>query len=361
MRQGYYMYKENRPSPSGLPAIVGKIFHQSIHYVVHHGYDPEIATYASVYEHNGLPEGENMAYMIQLTERAYDRVLDMQSEYAELTSELHVLVEIAPGIEVQAYLDIIVDDPSADELIISDFKTSWVSYAANKTHQLRLYGLLFKILRGYVPSVFKGKLIFPRLSKEEDQEIVFTDEMLEETRQWALNVIKAIEEAGSDIHKHPMTTNKRNCELCPYVNLCASDYLEHIPAAGLPSDHIEAELIGEYLVLQELTLKRMKEGLKEYVKGTDAVATTKGTWEFKSSEPSPKIDIQALKGYADLHHIDFLKLVNIDSKKLKELIENDATGELQGLVKYTNPRQTFVFTTSSEDDGFYDDEAMSYD
>lgn len=354
MRQGYYQYKEHRPSPSGLPATTGKIFHLSIAYVIKDGFSPDIASYTSIYEHNGLPEGETASGIIRLTKQAYERVLAMESEYTETFSENHIIVEIAPGVEVQGYLDIIIDDPANDELTIADFKTSWVGYAADKTHQLRLYGLLYKIYKNYIPSKFKGKLIFPRLSAEFDSEIVFTDEMLEETRTWALEIIKRIEEAGNDINNHPMTSNKRNCELCPFISLCASGYSGLLPNSGEPSDHIEAGLIGEYILLQEQSIKRMKEGLKQYIKSTESVEISKGIWEFKESEPSPKIDLILLQEYANKNGIPFTRLVSVDSKKLKELLDEDTNGELKNLVTYTTPRNSFVFTVNEANNDFFE-------
>lgn len=359
MRKGYYIYIVGRSTPSGLPAIIGKIFHTSSQYMFQLGFSPVDATRASIYEHGGLPEGETANDMIRMAYNAYNRVNQLIGEYAEVTSEIHLEAELAPGVVVQGFLDIAIEDLSKDEILIVDYKTSWVPYDANKTHQLRLYALLYTIIRNnMLPSVFRGRLVFPRLN-EGDNEILITEDMMNETKAWVLEIVNRINEAGSTITNFPMTSNKRNCELCPFTSLCAASYVEGLPASGTPADHIEAEAIGDYIVMQELQLKKMKEGLKNYIKVTESVETLRGTWEFKFSEPSPKISIDDLKTYAAMSKQDITEVMALDNKKVMQWLESDATGFLSSHASFTSPRSTFVFTPhSNNEEDFVEEEMM---
>ncbi|GGG18497.1 RecB family exonuclease [Paenibacillus abyssi] len=350
MRMGFHKYVEGRPDPSGLPAIVGKIFHAAFNKVISDGHSPDDAVFASIYEQGGLPEGVRASDLIRMTEFTFRRVSAIQGEFADITSEVHLQLEVAPGIIVQAYLDLIIEDPANDEVLISDLKTSWAPFEAHTTKQLPLYGLLFKEMRGgFVPSSFRGMLIFSRHSNA-DSEIEFTEELLEETRQWVVELVGRIEAAGTDINNFPMTEDRRKCENCPFTTLCASGYVQGLPGDGVPKDDAEAVLIGQFILFQELALKRMKEGLKAHVKNTQKpIDLPMGQWDFKQSEPSPKIPVEVLRQFAEDHELNVDDVITADNKKVKEWIESDVTGFLKSQATYTSPRSTFSFTDRKEE------------
>jgi len=350
MRMGYHKYIEGRPEPSGLPAIIGKIFHFAFSKLICEGYSPEDAVFASIYEHGGLPEGERADHLIRMVELTFRRISDLHGEFADITSETHLKLEVAPGIFVQAYLDLIIEDPANDEVTIVDLKTSWSPFEASSTKQLPLYGLLFKEMRGgFVPSTFRGILIFPRLAKA-DSEIIFTDELLEETRKWVIDLVGRIEAAGTDIRNFPMTDDRKKCENCSFASLCAAGYVKGLPGNGSPKDDAEAALIGQFILLQEQALKRMKEGLKSYVKKTNTpIDLPMGRWEIKQSEPSPKIPIDILRNFAEDHGLNVDEVLTADSRKIREWIESDVTGFLRSQATYTNPRSMFTFTDRKEE------------
>ncbi|MCY9665823.1 PD-(D/E)XK nuclease family protein [Paenibacillus alginolyticus] len=350
MRMGYHKYIEGRPDPSGLSAIIGKIFHSAFSKVINEGLSPDDSVMSSIYEHGGLPEGERAYDLVRMTEYTFRRISEVQGEFSDITSETHLRIEIAPGIFVQAYLDLIIEDPANDEVIIADLKTSWAPFEASSTRQLPLYGLLFKEMRGgFVPAAFRGLLIFTR-HVNADSEITFTDELLEETREWVVRMVQNVQAAGTDINNFPMTDDRRTCEHCPFASLCAAGYVNDIPGDGVPKDDVEAALIGQYLLFQEQALKRMKEGLKAYVKSTNTpIDLPMGRWEFKQSEPTPKIMIEVLRQFADDHGLNADQVITTDSKKVKEWVESDVTGFLKSQATYMNPRSTFTFSDRKEE------------
>jgi hypothetical protein len=350
MRMGYHKYIEGRPDPSGLPAIIGKIFHTAFNKVINEGYSPADSVMASIYEHGGLPEGERAWDLVRMTEFTFRRISEVRGEFSDITSETHLKIEIASGIIVQAYLDLIIEDPANDEVIIADLKTTWSPFLATSTKQLPLYGLLFKEMRGgFVPTSFRGLLIFPRQSNS-DSEIIFTDELLEQTRQWVIDLVHRIETAGTDINNFPMATERKTCENCPFASLCAAGYMNGLPGDGVPKDGAEAALIGQYVLFQEQALKRMKEGLKAYVKSTmTPIDLPMGRWDFKQSEPIPKIPIDVLRQFADDHGLTVDDVITADSKKVKGWVESDVTGFLKSKATFTNPRSTFAFIDHKEE------------
>lgn len=350
MRMGFHKYIEGRPEPSGMPAIIGKIFHSAFSKVINEGHSPDDSVMASIYENGGLPEGERASDLVRMTEYAFRRISALQGEFSDITSETHLKIEVAPGIIVQAYLDLIIEDPANDEVIIADLKTTWAPFEASSTKQLPLYGLLFKVMRGgFVPATFKGRLIFPRVANA-DSEIIFTDELLEQTREWIVNLVQKIEAAGTNMNNYPMTDDRRTCEYCPFASLCAAGYVNGLPGDGIPKDDAEAALIGQYLLFQEQALKRMKEGLKAYVKTTKTpVDLPMGSWDYKQSEPTPKIPIDVLRQFADDHCLNVDDVITADSKKVKEWVESDVTGFLKSQATYTNSRSTFAFTDRKEE------------
>ncbi|MGM8216846.1 PD-(D/E)XK nuclease family protein [Bacillaceae bacterium W0354] len=348
-RAFYHKYVEERPDPSGAPAIIGKIFHYAMELVVNEGYEPEDAVYASIYVHNGLPEGEIADSLIYMVNRTYTRLLDYQDEFADVTTELHLFVETEHG-KLQGYLDLVVDNPALDELTIADYKTTWQPFSAEESQQLKLYGWMYKQMRGgYVSSNYKGKLIFPRRSEFADSDVLFSDEELEAAYRWAVDIMSQIE--SKDIHnmdEWEMTNERKKCEYCPYIGLCSSGFVNGLPSDGEPKDDLEAQAIGEYVRVQELAIKKMKDGLKNYAKDKGDITLRGGKWTFAKSDPSPKAPVELIKNYAEEHGFDLEEAFSVNTKTLKKWIEEDSTGTLSSSVKWSNPRTTFRFIESNE-------------
>lgn len=345
-RAFYHKYIEMRPDPAGAPAVIGKIFHRAMELVVHHGFEPEDAVSASIYEHNGLPEGETASNMIYMVRRAYERLRlkKVNDEFTDIISELHLRVETDEGI-LQGYLDIVIDSPAEDTVEINDFKTTWQPFEAQESKQLKLYAWMYKQMRGgFVASNFIGKLIFPRRKEFADSVVVFKDEELEEAYLWAAGLIKQIESKDKhNMDEWKMTGDRKICEHCPFVGLCASGFTYKLPNDGQPKDDLEAAAIGEYLRLQQVAIKRMKEGLKSYCKKNGDIEINGGKWAFTKSEPKPKLPVDSIKKYAEKNKKELDKIFKIDGNTLKKWIEEDPTGELARKAEWTNPRKTFNF------------------
>lgn len=343
-RAFYHKYIELRPDPSGMPAKIGKIFHLALELIINEGFAPEDAVNFAIYENNGLPEGETVLNMISMVKRAFHRIQQLHSEYVDIVSELHLKVKTEKG-TIQGFLDLVVDDPANDEIELWDFKTTWSPFTAKESKQLHLYAWMYKQMRGgIVAGRFKGKLIFPRRAEFEDSEVIFTDESIEDAYQWAANTIETIESKDPhNISEWNMTTDRTTCEHCPFSTLCSGGFINNLPGDGIPKDEAEAMAIGDFIRMQEVAIKRMKDGLKKYVKTNGPVATQGGRWEFVQSEPSPKLSIDILKKYAEDHELDFNDVLKIDSTILKKWIKEDSTGYLKSQAKWTSPRSTFRF------------------
>ncbi|MDQ0255531.1 CRISPR/Cas system-associated exonuclease Cas4 (RecB family) [Evansella vedderi] len=343
-RQFYHKYVEGRPIPGNLPMQVGKIFHLAIEMVISEGYSPEEAVLYASYAEGGLPEGERDQQIIKMVKKAYRRLKQFQNEHTDMISELHLKLETEEGY-IQGYLDIVLDNPMMDELLIMDFKTSWQSYAAD-TKQLALYAYLFREMRnGFIPNTFKGRLIFPRLSEKDDSEVVFTDELLDEAYLWSQDMIRQIENKdASSIDEWKMTSDRVKCQYCSFASLCSGGMVDNLPSDGTPKDDEEASRIGEYIIMQEQSIKNMKDGLKKYAKDNKkAIPVNGGSWEHVKSEPNPKIDFLTLQEFAKEHDLDIDDLIKYDNKKLKKLIDGDESGKLKNKVEWTKPRSTFKF------------------
>jgi RecB family exonuclease len=349
-RAFFHKYIEGRPEPSGLPAIVGKIFHSAMEKVINEGYTPEEAVYFAVYEQNGLPEGEKISFLIAMVNRAFYRIQRLNDEYSDLLSELHLVVEVDGGRKLQGYLDIVIDDPANDEVSINDFKTSWQPFSAEDSKQLKLYAWMFEKMRGgFVAGTYKGRLIFPRCGDDAESEVVFTREEMDQAYQWANNTMDRIESKDpTSLEDWRMTTNRSKCEYCSRSTLCSGGFLEGLPGDGIPKDDVEASMIGDYVRMQELAIKRMKDGLKQHAKDSGPINVSGGRWDFVQSEPTPKISFPVLQQFAEDHQLDVEEVVTTDSKILKKWIEGDSTGFLKAQAAWTTPRSTFKFLEDEE-------------
>jgi hypothetical protein len=339
--------------------VVGKVFHAAIEKVLAQGYSPDEAVFFAIAEANGLPQGERDYFIMSMVKRAYQRFKDVQNDYLDISSELHLVVETEAGL-IQLFLDVVIDNPMVDELMIWDFKTSWHPFSAEDSKQLALYAYLFKTMRnGMVPTNYHGKLIFPRLKEDSDTHVVFTEEKLESARLWAVEAIWEIEKRDPDnIQDWEMTGDQKKCEFCPYVSLCAGGLFHGLPGDGTPKDADEAALIGQFILTQEMALKRMKEGIKKFSKKTgQPIVLNGGKWDWTKGEPSPKIPFDVIKTFAESHGLDLGQVMTTDTKVLKKWVDGDESGILAAHTTYSSPRSSFKWvedakeTTLSEDSG----------
>ncbi len=341
-RQFFHKYVEKRPFPASTPMVNGKIFHKGIELMLSQGYTPDEALSYAIEESGGLPEGEQEYLQLTMLDRALKRI--PEREHAEMTSELHLEIETPKGL-IQGFVDIVIDDPATDTTEILDFKTSWVSYAADTSRQLALYAWLFREMRGgLVGGNFKGKLIFPRLW-DEDTEVVFTEQAMEDAKNWAFSVIDKISERNpSSKEAWRFTEDRSKCDYCPYVALCAGDTVEGLPADGTPKNEAEAEMIGEYILFQENVIKNMKAGLKKWVKESNPVTVGNGHWILVKSDPNPKCDdLKKLRIYAERNGLEMEQAIKPDPKILKEWLKGDESGDLEAIITWTSSRENFKY------------------
>lgn len=346
MRAYFHKYIEGRPEPGGVPAKIGKIFHEAMSLHINDGYSPEDAVFFSIYKHNGLPDGERDYFLINMVKKMSHRLDEISNEHADIISEMHLKIYLEEvDREIQGFIDVVLDDPAADQLAIWDFKTSWYPFAATKTRQLPLYGMMYREMRGgYVPTHYKALLIFPRCSEEDDAEMELTEEIMLEARKWAVSMIRHIESKDPmDINDWEMTKNRSHCEFCSRAALCAGGLLNNLPSDGVPKDMEEASAIGDYLLAQELAIKKMKDGIKAFEKKNGPISIRGGHWTHVKGESNPSIDSSILLQFAAEHDIDLMSTAKIDPQTIKDLIDGDTTGFLRSQAKWSTPRSKFKF------------------
>ncbi|WP_047155070.1 PD-(D/E)XK nuclease family protein [Aneurinibacillus tyrosinisolvens] len=353
-RAFFHKYAEGRPTPGGTPAKIGKIFHFAMKLVYGDGYSPSEAVYSSILEERGMPEGEFSYKLVQMVERAYYRVEQLfHNEESDVMTEQHIVHTITDGKEerdFQAYLDIIVDNPGLDQLILVDFKTTWQPFLARDSMQLAIYAHLFEQMRsGITAGDFRGRLIFPRCNRSEDNEVIFVPENVDRGVKWAFEQIYAIESRDPSIAAEWEMKSGKHCEYCPFVNLCSSGLLNNLPACGEPANMEEAQAIGQYLFFQEQAIKTMKNGLKSFVTRQKApIYIEGGAWETVQGTSNPKVPTSILLQYAREHGKDPEEVLAGNNDKVAQWITEDTTGFLSSNATYTKPRSSFKFNPKAK-------------
>lgn len=355
-RAFYHKYMEGRPTPGGVPAKIGKIFHFAMRLIFGEGYTPGEAVYASILEERGLPQGEKPYKIVRMAESAYFRVEALlHNDESDILTEQHIVQTITDGKEqreFQAYLDIVIDNPGLDQLILCDFKTSWQPFLARDSIQLAIYAHLFKQMRcGITASDFRGRLIFPRCKTIEDNDVTFAPEFVERGVKWAFDQIYAIEARDPKVMAEWEMKPGKGCDYCPFIGLCSSGLVENLPVSGEPKNMEEAKAIGQYLFLQDQTIKRMKKALKAFATRRNTYIPIKGgAWENSVGTSNPKVPISILLQYAKEHGKDPAEVLSGDNTKVAEWIKEDKTGFLAANTSYSKPKSTFKFVPGIAED-----------
>ncbi|WP_182101635.1 PD-(D/E)XK nuclease family protein [Niallia taxi] len=343
-RQYYYKYIENRPYPSNGPMKFGKIFHRAIELIHEAGYLPEESAFLASEEAEGMPEGYSYTDLVRMIKKTLKRLT--AGEYADVYSEIHLLQPIAEDIYLQGYLDRVVDDPTTNTTLIQDFKTSW-AHNDRYQKQLALYGWLFRNMREGVVGDLVGQLVYPRL-RNEDREFAFTDDDLEDARQWALDLATDILSREKTRDAFEMNVGSA-CEHCPFSALCSQDYINcDIPGDGTPANIEEAIKVGEFIALLEQQIKKMKSSYKNYIQASGGIEISGGKWEISQGQSNPSIPVPVLMAYAEEHELDPTYVLSADNKKVKEWLETDESGMLSAHAKWSTPRETLKFTASKK-------------
>lgn len=339
-RQFFHKYVEKRPTPPSAPMITGKIVHMALELSLQEGYQPQDAVRHAIYEMGGLPEGESYSKVVQMVDNVLYR---LPTENVEIQSEVHLELKTTLG-TIQGFIDIIIDDPVEDVFELWDAKSGWVEQDAEESKQVALYAWMLRELKGNTLSDrFIGRLVFPRIDRE--SVVILTDDDLEGAKLWFVRNVTQIKSKSQEREDWRMTKNKKACETCPFVDMCAAGMLENgLSASGNIGSADEAATMGEYILMQEQVIKNLKKGLKKYVEENDAVAIGENHWHISMSEPSPKLkDTHELVSYALKHDLDYFPLMSVDSDKLSEWLDQDESGILSQLVSWTNPRKSLKF------------------
>lgn len=328
-RQFFHKYVEKRPTPPSAPMITGKIVHLALELTLKEGYQPQDAVRHAIYEMGGLPEGESYSKVVQMVDNVMYR---LPTENAEIQAEVHLELRTTLG-TLQGYVDILIDDPVEDVFELWDAKSGWVEQDAEESKQVALYAWMLRELKGQaISDRFIGRLVFPRIDRESVVEL--TDADLETAKLWFVRLATQIKSKSQERNDWHMTKNKKACETCPFVDMCAAGMLENgLSASGNIGNADEAAAIGEYILMQEQVIKNLKKGLKTFVEEHEAISVGENHWHISESKPSPKIkDIHQLVSYALEHDLDYFPIMTIDSAKLSEWLDQDESGILQQVV-----------------------------
>ena len=80
---------------------------------------------------------------------------------------------------------------------------------------------------------------------------------------WFVSHVQKIQSKSTNIEDWELTTDKKNCDICPFVGLCSSGLMaEGFPVSGEVSNEEEVRKLGEYFIMQEKFIKNLKAGSK---------------------------------------------------------------------------------------------------
>lgn len=338
-RSFFHKYIENRPTPPNMPMIMGKILHQAIEWVINKGYDPSDAVRFAIYEAGGLPEGEKYSTLLHMIQNAIFRI----PQDVDVQSEVHLVLNTTLG-KVQGIIDLLIDNPASDVVEIWDYKSGWQDQEANTSKQLALYAWILSELRGTAMSgEFIGRIVMPRINSETGVEI--TPEIIDSAKKWFVRLVHAITSKSENIEDWAITKDKKNCEHCPFVGLCASGIHElGFPSSGELTSFEDATVMGEYVLMQEAYIKSLKKGLKTFVENNVPIPIGENSWHIQSSTPSPKVeDMAELMSFAIENGLDITQVVKATPDKVQEWLDQDDTGRLEQLIQWTSVRKTLKF------------------
>lgn len=338
-RQYFYKYIMGLPTPATPPMKTGRILHRSVEWVLKEGYEPSDAVRFSIYE-TGMPEGENFHSLLQMVQNALYLLPGIPSNYE---SEVYVTLLTTLG-KIRGYIDLLIENPVVDSLQIWDLKTGWQETEASKSKQLVFYAWLISELRGTaLPSKLIGKLVFPRINRM--TEVIFTKEDIEQARNWFIRTVSLITAKSNEIGDWDLSHDKSHCDNCPFVGRCASGISDRdFSFSGKYVAMDEAKRAGEWILLQEALLKKLKAGLKDFVENNEPVEIGSKSWFIKSSVPKPKVvDIQELMEFASDKDLEVSEILTADADKVQKWLDEDDSGMLEQLVEWTSVRKTLTY------------------
>lgn len=337
-RAFYYKYVEQRPSPAGVPAKVGKIIHRGSEWSLKEGYKTSDAIRFALYEHDGIPDGETFGSLLKMLENALYHIPINE----HLKAEVHLKVATKLG-TIQGIIDVIIDDLFNDHIEIIDLKTSWQESKAADSKQLLFYAWLVKEIRG---TAFTGnitaKLVYPRINKV--SEVVITEPDTAAIKEWFIKLTSEINIKPTEKEQWPMTSGKSACEHCPFAGLCAGEFTGKFPNSGDFKDVEEAAAAGEFILQQEALIKNLKKALKKYITDGNVIKIGDAEWYISESESKPKvIDNRKWIEFLEETGLDVADYLTADNTKINELLAADDSGQIHQLIDYTTPRKTLTF------------------
>ncbi len=176
-RRFYYKYVLGWEDPAGLPAIFGKTVHKAVEFCLNgHSFNDAVAT--AWIEEGNMDPGVDKAEV----ERQVNRALRLG-----FTGEVerHFVMELAPGIKLQGYIDLVVDGHIP---IIIDWKTGRKTNGVLANWQIPLYSA-HVMESGY--NRVLGMLAFLRFNRIFKD--ILTPEIAQKAKNWAIGLAREIQ------------------------------------------------------------------------------------------------------------------------------------------------------------------------
>lgn len=334
----WYLYIEKRPTPVTVPLKVGKILAQTMEWVLSYGYSTEDAIRFALYEYDGIPDSETFGSLYRMLENALYFVPKNDNIY----TEYKLSISTAQGM-IQGFIDILEDDLLNDQVFLNDFKSSWVASEAEDSIQLKVYGWLFKELRGtaFTGDMY-GRLIYPRINKM--TEFQFEEKDFMEARTWFITQTEAILSKPLEKEEWERTSDKSKCEHCAFAGLCASEFTGKFPNSGLFANKEEVVAAGEFILHMEALIKQLKKKLKEKVKKDGPIQIGNDHWYMDTSPSKPKvIDTKQWLSFIEESGLDVADYLLADPSKIDEILVADEEGKAEQLIEWSTPRKTLKF------------------
>lgn len=246
--------------------------------------------------------------------------------YTDVATELRTVIPIEKGVNIVTVRDfkgILKANPDVIEVI--DWKTGWKDDPEPYAPQVAMY--LWATEQEHPDKATQGYLWWLRYKKE--PKCVMDDMQAEEGKEWALAIIRRIQEAQklpADIG-FPATPGKA-CHLCGVSWACLGGYVPQ----EITSDEEAKEVAGFALQLDS-ALAICKEALKRYLKKSGGSHVEIGgeywgdyprvSWKFA--------DIQAFKELVEEAGFDPYEFLTVDGYKLRKLWKTGLVPKLEAM------------------------------
>jgi hypothetical protein len=354
LKQFYFKYVLKQEDPSGPPAILGKIVHETIAGLI----DPErLKDVVIPGSFEMYTETANVGVNL---DEAVDLILAAKANQGIGKAETHYRVHLDPSDPfsplIQVYIDL--DLSTEDKGKVLDWKTHHVDFEPTDNHQLALYSWVLSQEHGY--QEVEGILRFLRFKgKKCSKRHTYTAEEMEEARRWAYDLACDIEsrlgqlEFGGDPDDlFAANPESGRCKNCSFVCGCQkhSESQKNSITAGVKdlekgglsiATYDEAVNIAAEVLRLKAAYNKLQDALIDYCKRTGKAVEVAGmqygsspsiSWSFTAEQKKEIAKAIAEEGI-NPWSIFTLSSTQLKNKQLEELGWNETTYKKFGGVQ----------------------------